>query len=164
MQTLNDLLDKIKKTRSLASDNALATALGQSRQNVSNWRLGKRLPDAVACAQIAELSGEPLARVLGIVGVARAISREEKAVWRQLASMAASVLLTTGAIGALTLPAWVSAAARSMAGASLYIMLKRRDAVEAFRSLKQYLARDTAHEFIAPHSFDKAARESVAAA
>ncbi len=123
MRTLNDLLDKIKETRSLASDNALGAALGQSRQNVSNWKLGKRLPDAVACARIAELSGVPLAHVLGIVGEARAISREEKAVWRQLASMAASVLLTAGAIGALALPAWVSArAAIEGAARILYIM------------------------------------------
>lgn len=141
MQTMNDLLDKIKKTRSLASDNALAAALGQSRQNVSNWRLGKRMPDAVACAQIAELSGEPLARVLGIVGEARAISREEKAVWRQLASMAASVLLTTGAIGALALPAWVSALRRSSESLALYIMSKRWNAVEALRRLQQHAPR-----------------------
>ena len=102
MQDINQILDKIKETRSIASDNALAGVLGQSRQNVSNWRRGKSLPDAVACARISELSEVPLARVLGIVGEARAISREEKAVWRRLAA-AAAVVLMAGAGGALVM-------------------------------------------------------------
>lgn len=96
MTGINEILDKIKETRSIASDNALAGLLGQSRQNVSNWRRAKSQPDAVACARIAELSGEPLARVLGIAGEARAISREEKAVWRKLAAAAAMVVIGTG--------------------------------------------------------------------
>lgn len=93
MEQLNKLLDKIKETRSLASDNALAAALGVKRQTVSNWRQDRTLPDAVQCATIAGLTGEPLARVLGIVGEARAISREEKAVWHKLAANAAMLAL-----------------------------------------------------------------------
>lgn len=101
MNELNKLLDKIKETRSLASDNALAGAIGVKRQTVSNWRNGHNHPDAVACATIAGLTGEPLARVLGIVGEARAISREEKAVWHKLAANAAMLVLI---LGASTLP------------------------------------------------------------
>lgn len=97
MSDLNKLLDKIKETRSIASDNALAAAIGVSRQRVSAWRHGTNLPDPVACATIAGLSGEPLARVLGIVGEARAISREEKAVWHKLAANAAMLILILGA-------------------------------------------------------------------
>lgn len=98
MTDLNNLLDKIKETRSIASDNALAAAIGVSRQRVSAWRHGTNLPDPVACATIAGLSGEPLARVLGIVGEARAISREEKAVWHKLATSVAAVILLAVAI------------------------------------------------------------------
>lgn len=98
MSDLNKLLDKIKETRSIASDNALAAAIGVSRQRVSAWRHGTNLPDPVACATIAGLSGEPLARVLGIVGEARAISREEKAVWHKLAKSVAAVILLAVAI------------------------------------------------------------------
>lgn len=97
MTTLNKLLDKAMDTRSVASDNALAGLLGVTRQRVSNWRLGKNHPDAVACARIAEITGEPLARVLGVVGEARAITQDEKKVWRRLAT-AAAVLLTVGMI------------------------------------------------------------------
>jgi hypothetical protein len=93
MDSLNALLDKIKETRSLATDMALADLLGVGRAAVSAWRNGHRLPDPVQCARIAELSGAPLGRVIGLVGEARALSREEKAVWRRIASAAAVLLV-----------------------------------------------------------------------
>ena len=89
METIGDLLDAIRQVRKLETDSALAAALGVSRQTVNNWRQGRNTPDAVACATIAGLSGEPLAKVIGIAGEQRAISREEKAVWRKLAATAA---------------------------------------------------------------------------
>ncbi|MGV8950485.1 MAG: hypothetical protein ACOH2M_05280 [Cypionkella sp.] len=89
MLTLNNLLDKCKETCAVSSDNALAGRLKVSRQRVSAWRHGENYPDAVACARIAELTGEPLARVIGIVGEARALSMAEKAVWHRLAAAAA---------------------------------------------------------------------------
>ena len=98
MEQLNNLLDKIKETRSIASDNALALALGVKRQTVSNWRKGRALPDAVQCATIAGLTGEPLIRIIGIIGEERAISREEKSVWRRVAASAAALFLVVGAI------------------------------------------------------------------
>ena len=101
MSELDILLDKIKETRSLPSDNALAGVLGVSRGSVSNWRHGKNYPDTVQCAAIAGFTGEPLARVLGIVGEARAISREEKAVWHRLAASAAALFVM---LAATTLP------------------------------------------------------------
>lgn len=98
MSSLNIFLDKIKETRSLASDNALAGLLGVSRQRVSAWRHGTNHPDAVACARIADLSGVPLAKVLGVVGEARALSRDEKAVWRRLAVAAILAIATAPAM------------------------------------------------------------------
>lgn len=83
-----DLLDAAKTRNEIASDNQLAKALGVSRQAVSSWRTGLKAPDPVACATLAGLTGEPLAKVLGIAGEARALSREEKAVWRKLAATA----------------------------------------------------------------------------
>ena len=47
-------------------------------------------------ATIAGLSRIPLARVLGIVGEARAIRREEKAVWRKFAATAVALCLAVG--------------------------------------------------------------------
>lgn len=89
METLQSLLDHIKHSHGITSDNALAGELGVTRASVSGWRHGTNLPGPVACARIADLGGVSLAKVLGIVGEARAISREEKAVWRRLASAAA---------------------------------------------------------------------------
>ncbi|HBK46571.1 MAG TPA: hypothetical protein DDZ67_09095 [Xanthomonadaceae bacterium] len=63
---------------------------------MSSYRKGVRLPDPVVCATIAGLSGIPLAKVLGIVGEARAVSREEKAVWRKLAATALGMLCVIG--------------------------------------------------------------------
>lgn len=108
MQELNRLLDKIKETRSLASDNALAGVLGVTRGSVSNWRHGKNYPDIVQCAAIAGFTGEPLTKVLGIVGEARAISHKEKSLWRSVAASAAMVAL----LAVITLPAQGASADR----------------------------------------------------
>lgn len=97
MQTLAALLDAIKTRHAITSDNALAQRLSVTRASVSGWRHGTNLPGPVACGRIADLSGEPLARVLGVVGEARALSREEKAVWRRLAQAAAVVLMVATA-------------------------------------------------------------------
>ncbi|WP_202840867.1 DUF3693 domain-containing protein [Luteimonas saliphila] len=99
---MNSLLDACKQAINATKDSELAAALGVSKQALSSYRNGHRLPDPVQCATIAGLSGIPLARVLGIVGEARAISREEKAVWRKLAATAA--LLAVVFLGAAPAP------------------------------------------------------------
>ena len=103
MKTISDLLDVIRQRRNLETDSALAAALGVSRQTVNNWRQGRNTPDAVACATIAGLSGEPLNVVIGIAGEQRAVSREEKAVWRRLAATA--TLLAVVVLGGAHTPA-----------------------------------------------------------
>lgn len=92
------ILDKAKKAVNAKSDADLARSLGVTRASVSNWRTGRNYPDTVQCATLAGLSGEPLAKVLGMVGAARAISRDEKAVWQRLAASAAALVLLLGAI------------------------------------------------------------------
>lgn len=131
MTELNKLLDKIKESRSLASDNALAGLLGVTRGSVSNWRHGKNYPDTVQCAAIAGFTGEPLARVLGIVGEARAINREEKQVWRRLAASAAAIvvvlagLLPVGATQAHT--RGIDSISHSTATNAYYVRINTRD-------------------------------------
>ncbi|MBW8851145.1 MAG: helix-turn-helix transcriptional regulator [Xanthomonadales bacterium] len=84
-----DVIDSARDLCTPTTYKALAKRLGVEPSAVSNWTNGRAQPDAVSCAKLAEITGIPLARVLGIVGEARAISREEKAVWRRLASAAA---------------------------------------------------------------------------
>jgi transcriptional regulator with XRE-family HTH domain len=83
---LQDLLNAAKDHANLTTDKDLAHALGVTKQAVSNWRQGAKTPDAVACEKLANLSGFPLPKVLGIAGEQRAISTAEKKVWRKLAS------------------------------------------------------------------------------
>lgn len=93
---VTDLLDAAKRAQGFSTDMALAKALGISRSAVSAWRNGVKTPDTVQCAALAGYTGLPLAQVLGIVGEARAISREEKAVWRKLAGSVALLLCAIG--------------------------------------------------------------------
>lgn len=93
---INKLLDNCKEVCRVRTDGELATKLGVSKQALSGYRNGARLPDPVVCATIAGLSGIPLAKVIGIVGEARAISPTEKAVWRKLAASALTVFLMCG--------------------------------------------------------------------
>ncbi|ARO68524.1 hypothetical protein B9J09_05330 [Xylella fastidiosa subsp. pauca] len=90
---VNLLLDKSKEICKANSDSELADKLGISKQAISSYRKGTRLPDAVICEALAEITELPLTKVLGIVGEARAISREEKAVWRRLATILGTTLM-----------------------------------------------------------------------
>lgn len=94
-----ELLDMAKEAQGFTTDMALAKGLGVSRSAVSSWRHGVSTPDTIQCATLAGYTGLPLAKVLGIVGEVRAISREEKAVWRKLAATAMAVFLMFGMIG-----------------------------------------------------------------
>lgn len=97
---VNFLLDKAKEVCGVHYDKDLAPRLGVKPTAISNYRKGVSHPDPVVCATLAGLTGIPLVQVIGMVGEARAISREEKAVWRKLAGMTAAILLFVGsAIG-----------------------------------------------------------------
>lgn len=93
---IGEILDRAKDATAATSDGDLSKHLGLSRTAVSNYRRGVSLPDTVTCERLAGITGIPLARVLGIVGEARAISREEKAVWRKLAATAGVLLVLIG--------------------------------------------------------------------
>jgi transcriptional regulator with XRE-family HTH domain len=125
MSTINALLDKAKERRSIASDNALAAVFDVKRQTVSKWRNGDAYPSEEHIARLAEMAEMDQGLCLIKVQAERASGRAADALMnavRKLESLAATLCLTIGGIVALTLPAYVSAAARSMAGASLYIM------------------------------------------
>lgn len=126
--TVIELLDAAKKAQGFTTDMALAQALGISRSAVSAWRHGVKTPDTVQCAALAGYTGLPLAQVLGIVGEARAISREEKAVWRKLAASAALVALLVAptlvqSAHAATLHALPHATAMTDTGAIMQVVL-----------------------------------------
>lgn len=96
MSEVSKLIEAAKQASGAPSDAAFARQLGVSRGTIANWRSGYSLPDTITCATLAGLTGKPLAQVLGIVGEARAISREEKAVWRKLATSVGLLLVLVG--------------------------------------------------------------------
>lgn len=99
------MLDQAKAGSGAATDMAFAEKLGVTRQAVSTWRKGNAYPDAVSCEKIAVFSGIPLNQVLGIVGEARAISEQEKRVWRKLAAaMFVALVITLPTAAASKLP------------------------------------------------------------
>lgn len=102
MSTIDELLDAAKIAVKANNDTELAKALGIRPAAVSNYRRGVSLPNAVVCATLAGLTGRPLARVLGIVGEERAVSSDEKAVWRRLAATAMVVAIAVGFAGTPT--------------------------------------------------------------
>lgn len=122
---VNSLLDQAKEACGVSYDKDLAPRLGVRPSAISNYRKGVSHPDAVVCATLAGLTGVPLARVLGVIGEARAISREEKAVWRKLAATALALCLAVG----FALPYKAHAAVSGFESANaVYIM---RNAVSA---------------------------------
>jgi len=132
---IGEIIDRAKAAIGAESDSALSRHLGLSRTAVGNWRSGVSLPDPVSCERLAGLTGIPLARVLGIVGEARAHSREEKAVWRKLA--ASATLLALVVLGSEQQPA--QAAEIGVEADSVYIMRNRGGLGKGLRYLGRIL-------------------------
>lgn len=127
MQTVTDLIDAARKALNVSSDAEFARQLGVSRGTIANWKSGYSLPDTVMCATLAGLTGLPLARVLGIVGEARAVSREEKAVWRKLAATAMALCLAVG----FALPHKAQAAVMGFDDAHAVYIMRNHGSAEA---------------------------------
>jgi hypothetical protein len=96
MDSLNKLLDSARALCLPPSDTGLALHLGVVKSAVSNWRNGRAYPDAVTCAKLADMTGQPLGKVIGMIGEARALSLAEKKVWKRLAAACAVLVLVGG--------------------------------------------------------------------
>jgi len=107
MDAINELLDKCAIATKASNDAALCRVLRVKKQTISNWRKGHRYPDAIACAKIAEVLGVPVTQVIGAVGEARAVTREEKNVWKMVkaaAAFGAALVLMGGSMRAMASP------------------------------------------------------------
>lgn len=136
-----ELLDLAKQASGATSDSDLSRKLGVSRQSVSNWRNSNKFPDTITCATIAGITGVPLAKVLGIVGEARATDQEEKAVWRKLAATAMALVIGVG----LASPAHVQAGEKGIQAHTLYTLCEM-----AYQPSQLDLALDHLSPTIAP--------------
>ena len=145
MSQIVTLLDKVKKARSLASDNAFALDFGVKRQVVSQWRNGETYPSEDHIARLAELAGEDPVRWLVAVKAERTEGPAGKA-WERLARQlgaAASVAFAFVSLMLVALPA--SAAAHGAAAThswALWVGLAECAAVvHIMRSIRRIQAR-----------------------
>lgn len=89
----NELLDELKRTKSIKSDYALAKYLGVAQQTISNYRMGKSdMAPRVAIRVAEELQRDP-ADLLIRLAAARAADDREREVWLSRLGKAAGVLL-----------------------------------------------------------------------
>jgi hypothetical protein len=103
---INELLDKAKTRANLASDYALAKALGIQTGIVANWRKGKRHPSNDEAVQLATLAGLPEMEVIARIEMETAKNEKKKAFWKHyiesrgltacmmMTALAASIILT----------------------------------------------------------------------
>lgn len=85
MQTVPQLLDAIKKKHGITSDYKLALFTGIREQSIGNYRHGRTLPDAGACAKLAVAAGMD-ADVLSVqIEAQREKTEDARQLWSRVA-------------------------------------------------------------------------------
>lgn len=99
---IEKLLDETKHAAGIKSDGELARMLGVSKQAVSKYYHGERVPDEYACLKIAEITKQPLDTIIATVKAATEKDATRRAAWenymKRLGGIAASFLLVVGVI------------------------------------------------------------------
>ena len=89
--TSTDLLDEVRKARSISSDYAMAKYLDVQPQTISNYRHGRsQMSDEIAVAMAALIDRAP-APILAQLASERAKSPEVAKVWRDAAKALAKL-------------------------------------------------------------------------
>lgn len=137
-----ELLDKWKKARSLASDNAASAALHVTRQAVSGWRTGATRPEAHTVERMCADLGEPVGAWLARIESERARSEADRRVWAKLArELGAAAVLAVAALTPYHASAAASNAMRHIDGTSYTL----RALARAFRAaVRHRIARGVA--------------------
>ncbi|NOT99428.1 MAG: hypothetical protein HOO97_10110 [Sideroxydans sp.] len=94
---INDILDKAKTRANLASDYALAKAMGAKTGHVSGWRKGARHPSNDEAIQLATLAGLNEMEVIAWIELETAKNPKKKEFWRhyiESRGLAACVVMT----------------------------------------------------------------------
>lgn len=81
---INDLLDAAGSSTDSATDYQLAQALEIPTQRISDYRLGRRIPDTYACTRLAQaLKRDPL-EIIAMIESNNAKNETQRAFWRSL--------------------------------------------------------------------------------
>lgn len=86
MFSVAGLLDRAKDRAGIESDYRLAKVIGITQSAVSNYRIGKTMPDARVLEQLCALSGDDLAVVAASIQAERERTPEGKTVWLAIAA------------------------------------------------------------------------------
>ena len=116
MRTINQVLDRAQTVQKVRSDYKLGLCLGIGAQSLSNYRLGKTLPDEKACIKLAGALGEDPALLTLEIQAQRSKDVQTRDLWisianrlqKGLSSIKMLLLITTLSIAASALPALAS--------------------------------------------------------
>ena len=132
MRTINQVLDRALMLQNVRSDYKLGLCLGIGAQSLSNYRLGKTLPDEKACIKLAWAMGEDPALLTCEIQAQRSKDDETRALWISIAkrlqngfsTLKMLLLIAIVSIAAIALPAWAAtyAACLLVQVNSLYIV------------------------------------------
>lgn len=79
---ITEIIERAKAKADLASDYALAKAMGIERQVISQWRGGKRHPSNEEAVQLATLAGLDEMQVIAEIELRTAKNEKKKAFWQ----------------------------------------------------------------------------------
>ena len=113
MFSVANLLDRAKAGGTIDSDYRLAKVIGITHSAISNYRMGKSVPDARVLEQLCALSGDDLAVFAAQAQAERERTPEGRIVWLMVAKRLAggastailSVVFAIGLIAGYALPA-----------------------------------------------------------
>ena len=110
MFSIAELLERAKAGGHIESDYRLAKVIGITHSAVSNYRVGKTMPDERVLEQLCALSGDDVAVFAAQIQAERARTPEGKTMWRMIAARLAggvstAILSVLFTIGLIALPA-----------------------------------------------------------
>lgn len=123
--TLSDLIEKAVEAKGTRA--AVAEGLGMDKQRLTDWKAGRRTPDANEIAYLAKCAGLPVLQTVG--EIESQLNSRYAEIWREALGKltAAGVAATVGAVMVMS-PQNANASPSQVNGerSTLYIMLTRR--------------------------------------
>lgn len=125
METIADLIEAARK-RTGATYTDISERLDRSKQLITNWKSGKKVPTDGDVLALARMAGENADKWLAIAQAART-EGEAKTRWEQIAQKLGAVAMALVMGVGLASPAHVQAAEKGMQASTLYTLCEIDD-------------------------------------
>lgn len=125
-QTVNGLLDEIRRRRGFTSDYQLCKHMGWTTSKLGNWRSGAVGPSDEVCASIAAELGVDTLYVIAVAKLDKQPPEQLARAWRELAKMTKSAAITTVLVAAGVGAQFAPAPSDAHGFNDVYIMRQRR--------------------------------------